>query len=152
MSLKDQLLQDMKDAMKEKAKLKLSVIRMVRSAIKNDEINKKIELDDEMVQEVVSRELKKRKESLVEYEKAGRPEEVEKLEEEIDVLMKYLPEQLTEEELQAIISGVIDEVKPESFKDQGKVMAKLMPLVKGKADGRLVSTIVKKTIEQKVTQ
>lgn len=154
MSLQEKLMEDMKQAMKdrEEGKLKLSVIRMTRAAIKNEEIVKKTLLDDEQVEDIIIKELKKRRESLFEYEKAERPEEVEKLKQEIDILMEYLPKQLSEEELNLIITKVINEVNPSSYKDQGKVMAKLMPLVKGKADGKLVGNLVKEIIEKKVAE
>ncbi len=154
MSLQERLMEDMKQAMrdKEEGKLKLSVIRMTRAAIKNEEINKKAELNDEQVEDIVIKELKKRKEALVEYEKAGRPDEVVKLEQEINILMDYLPKQLTEEELALIVADAINEVNPSSHKDQGKVMAILMPLIKGKADGKYVGNLVKELIEKKIAE
>jgi uncharacterized protein YqeY len=154
MSLQERLMEDRKQAMREKeeGKLKLSVIRMTRAAIKNEEINKKAELNDEQVEDIVIKEVKKRKDALVEYEKAGRPDEVEKLEQEINILMDYLPKQLSEEELTLIITNAINEVNPSSHKDQGKVMAKLMPLVKGKADGKIVGNLVKELIEKKIAE
>jgi len=154
MSLQERLLEDMKQAMrdKEEGKLKLSVIRMTRAAIKNEEINKKTLLDDEQIQDIIIKEVKKRKDALVEYEKAGRPDEVEKLNQELDILMDYLPKQLSREELTLIITKVIEEVNPSSYKDQGKVMAKLMPLIKGKADGKIVGNLVKELIEKKIAE
>ncbi len=154
MSLQERLMEDMKQAMrdKEEGKLKLSVIRMTRAAIKNEEINKKAELNDVEVEDVVIKEVKKRKDALVEYEKAGRPDEVAKLEQEIIILMNYLPKQLSQEELTLIITKAINEVNPSSPKDQGKVMAKLMPLVKGKADGKIVGNLVKELIEKKIAE
>ena len=152
MSLQERLIEDMKQAMraKEEGKLKLSVIRMTRAAIKNEEINKKVVLNDEQTEDIIIKEVKKRKDALTEYEKAGRPEEVKKLEQEIEILMEYLPKQLTEEELLRIITEAVNEVNPSSVKDQGKVMAKLMPLVKGKADGKIVGNLVKELIEKKI--
>lgn len=148
MSLKDRLTEDMKAAMKEKegGKIKLSVIRMVRSSIKNVEIEKKKELSEEEIIEVLSRELKKRKDSLEEYEKFGRQDIADGLKEEIGILMEYLPEQMSEGEIRVLVQAAVDEVKPEGPKDMGKVMAKLMPQVKGKADGKLVNQIVKEFI------
>lgn len=149
MSLKERLTEDMKAAMKEKesGKKKLSVIRMVRSSIKNVEIDKKRELSEEEVLEVLTREVKKRKDSYEEYTKVGRQDIADDLQEEIKVLMEYLPEQMSEEEVRAIVKNVIDEVKPSGPKDMGKVMGKLMPLVKGKADGKLVNQIVKEYLD-----
>lgn len=149
MSLKERLTEDMKAAMKEKesGKKKLSVIRMVRSSIKNVEIDKKRELSEEEVLEVLTREVKKRKDSYEEYMKVGRQDIADDLQEEVRVLMEYLPEQMSEEEVRAIVKNVIDEVKPSGPKDMGKVMGKLMPLVKGKADGKLVNQLVKEYLD-----
>ena len=145
MSLKDQLAEDMKAAMKEKesGKKKLSVIRMVRSSIKYVEIDKKCELSEEEVIDVLAREVKKRRDSLEEYLKAGREDIANGLKEEIEILIKYLPEQLSEAEVRALVKEVVDQVKPTGPKDMGKVMGKLMPKVKGRADGKLVNQIVK---------
>lgn len=145
MSLLDQLAEDMKAAMKEKesGKKKLSVIRMVRASLKNAEIDKKSELSEEEVIDVLAREVKKRRDSLEEYMKVGREDIANGLKEEVDILIKYLPEQLSEAEIRTIVKEVIDEVKPAGPKDMGKVMGKLMPKVKGRADGKLVNQIVK---------
>jgi uncharacterized protein YqeY len=135
----------MKTAMKEKegGKLRLSVIRMVRAAIKNIEIDKKKELSDDEVVEVIAREVKQRRDAMNEYRKADRQDIVDTLQEEISLLMPYLPEQLSEEEVRALVKAVIAEVQPQGPKDMGKVMGKLMPQVKGKADGKMVNQIVK---------
>lgn len=148
MSLQDRLAEDMKAAMKEKesGKKKLSVIRMVRSSLKNVEIDKKAELSEEEVIEVLAREVKKRRDSLEEFLKAGREDIANGLQEEIEILIKYLPAQLSEDEIRALVKAVVDEVKPAGPKDMGKVMGKLMPKVKGKADGKLVNQIVKEFI------
>lgn len=148
MSLQDRLAEDMKAAMKEKesGKKKLSVIRMVRSSLKNVEIDKKAELSEEEVIDVLAREVKKRRDSLEEFLKAGREDIANGLQEEIEILIKYLPAQLSEDEIRALVKAVVDEVKPAGPKDMGKVMGKLMPQVKGKADGKLVNQIVKEFI------
>lgn len=145
MSIKDRLTEDMKAAMKEKesGRLKLSVIRMARSAIKNIEIDKKKELNDDETIDVIAREVKQRRDAIDEFSKAGRQDIVDTLQQEIAVLMPYLPEQLTEEEIRSLVQEVITEVQPQGPKDMGKVMGKLMPKVKGKADGKLVNQIVK---------
>lgn len=154
MSLQERLMEDMKDAMraKEEGRLRLSVIRMTRAALKNEEIASKAPLTDEQAEEVIFKELKTRRESLLEFEKANRPEEVQQLKEEIDILMDYLPEQLSEEEIFELVKKVVDEVNPKAARDQGQVMAKLMPLVKGKADGRLVGNMVKEMIAKKIAE
>lgn len=148
MSLQDRLADDMKTAMKEKesGKKRLSVIRMVRSSLKNAEIDKKCELSEEEVIDVLAREVKKRRDALEEYLKAGREDIANDLQEEIEILIKYLPEQMSEDEIRTLVRAVIDEVKPAGPKDMGKVMGKLMPKVNGKADGKLVNQIVKEFI------
>lgn len=148
MSLLEMLAEDMKAAMREKesGKKRLSVIRMVRSSLKNVEIEKKHKLSEEEVIEVLARELKKRKDALEEYTKFGRQDIADGLQEEVDVLVKYLPEQMSEEEIRGLVKEVIAEVKPTGPKDMGKVMGKLMPNVKGKADGKLVNQIVKELL------
>lgn len=146
MSLKDQLSEAMKKAMKEKQPLKLSVIRLARAAIKNTEIDKRQELDDSGVIEVLAREVKQRRDSIEEYKKANRDDVVAELEEEISVLMEFLPEQMTEEEIRDLLTKVIAEVGAQTPKDIGKVMGKVAPLVKGKADGRQVNQILQQML------
>ncbi len=148
MSLKDMLNEDMKAAMKEKeaGKLRLSVIRMTKAAIKNIEIDKKKDLSEEEVIDVLAREVKQRRDSIAEYEKANREDIVNTLKEEIAILMKYLPEQLSADEIRKLAQEVVAEVNPSGPRDMGKVMSKLMPKVKGKADGKLVNEIVKELI------
>lgn len=150
MSLQERLLSDMKEAMKAKeaGKLKLTVIRMVRASIKNAEINIKRDLNDEEVLEVLTREVKQRRDAIPEYEKANRQDVVNSLEEEIKILMEYLPEQLTEAEITQLVKEAIEQVGASSPRDMGKVMGKLMPKVKGKADGKLVNKIVKDLLPQ----
>ena len=142
MSLKEELLQDMKTAMKAKeaGKTALSVIRMVRSSIRNAEIDGKCELDDAGVGAVIAKEMKQRKESLAEFEKAGRSDLVEETKAEMAVLEKYMPKQLTADEIRQIVN---DAVAGQSGLKMGDVMKLVMPKVKGKADGKLVSQIVR---------
>lgn len=147
MSLKDRLLNDMKESMKNKDKDRLSVIRMARAAILNAEKEKMRELEEEEVIEVLAREVKQRKESIPEFEKGNRPDLVEKIQREIDVLMEYLPKQLTETEIEDIVRQTIMELGANSLKDMGKVMGKLMPQLKGRADGSLVNKIVKQLLQ-----
>lgn len=148
MSLKDRLVEDMKVAMKakEEGKVRLSVIRMARAAIKNAEIDKKIEFDDQQVVEILAREVKMRRDSIVEFEKANRPDTVKALEEEISILMEYLPQQLSEGEIRQLVQETIAEVGAQSPKDLGKVMGKVSPKTKGRADGRLVNQIVRELL------
>jgi len=144
MSLKQVLLDDLKTAMKEKDNIRKNVITMVRAGILQVEKDKKVELDDEGVLEVIAKAVKQRKDSLPEYEKSNRPDLVENLKREIDILMSYLPQQLSEDELDNIVTQTIYEVGAQSAKDMGLVMKALMPKVKGRADGRLVNELVKK--------
>ena len=148
MSLKERLLQDMKDAMKAKDTVKKNTVQLVRSGVLQIEKDKKIELDDEGVLDVIAKELKKRRDSLPEFEKSGRTDLIENLNKEIEVLLGYLPEQLTEEEIQVIVDETIKEVQAESMKDMGKVMAAVTPKVKGRADNKIVSNYVKKLLQK----
>jgi uncharacterized protein YqeY len=142
MSLNERLNEDMKQAMRSQEKFKLSVIRMVRASIKNIEIDQKKTLDDNEVLDVLSREIKQRKDSLQEFEKAGRDDLAENLKAEIAILIKYLPQQLSEEEVKVIVQQTIQEVGASSKADMGKVMGALMPKVKGLADGKIVNQFV----------
>jgi len=146
MSLSDRLNEDMKQAMKSQDKFKLSVIRMVRSAIKNIEIDQRKTLDDNEVLDVLNREIKQRKDSLQEFEKAGRDDLATTLQAEIAVLMDYMPQQLNEEEIKVIVQQTIQEVGASSKADMGKVMGALMPKVKGRADGKLVNQAVQQLL------
>ena len=148
MTLRDRLTEDMKQAMKDKeaGKLKLSVIRMVRSAAKYLEIDRHKELDDNELLEVVAKEVKMRKDSLEEFRKANRPELLATLEQEIAILMEYLPEQMGEPEVRALVAQAVADAQASSPKDMGKVMAILMPKVKGRADGKLVNSLVKEML------
>jgi uncharacterized protein YqeY len=149
MSLKEELLQDMKQAMKarESGKLALSVIRMVRAAIRQTEIDGKCDLDDDGVNVIIAREMKQRKEALAEFKKAGRQDLIDQTEQEMEVLKKYMPEQLTPDELKQVITDALAGKDISSLK-MGDVMKMVMPLVKGKADGRLVSKAVKDILQQ----
>lgn len=145
MSIKDQLTADMKQAMKDReaGKLRLAVIRMVRANIKNVEINDKRELNDDEVLAVLMKEVKMRQDSLEEFEKAGRDELVAQAKEEIAILKKYLPEALSDDELKAIVAGVVAEVGATTMKDMGKVMPAVMAKNKGRADGKRINAIVR---------
>ncbi|WP_000054581.1 GatB/YqeY domain-containing protein, partial [Bacillus thuringiensis] len=137
MSLLGRLNDDMKQAMKNKQKEKLTVIRMVKAALQNEGIKLQHTLTEEEEVTVLAREVKQYKDSLLEFKKAGREDLVNKLQSEIQILSAYLPEQLTEEELVDVIKQVISEVGATSKADMGKVMTAVMPKVKGKTDGSL---------------
>lgn len=148
MSLKEKLANDMKEAMKarEAGKERLSVIRLVRGAIRQIEIDQRVELDDEGVLAVISKEVKQRRDSIEEFKKGGREDLVAQNEADIAILMEYLPAQLTEAEVKALVDEAIAAVGAKDPKDMGKVMKELMPKVKGKADGKLVNQLVKAAI------
>jgi uncharacterized protein YqeY len=143
MNIKEQLMIDLKDAMKQKAKLRKSVITMLRAAIKQIEIDKRIELTDEEVIDVIATQVKQKRSVIDEFLKGGREDLADEAKEEIAVLVKYLPQQLTEEEIKTIVSDVIAEVGATSMKDMGKVMGQVNSKTKGRADGKTVSQIVK---------
>lgn len=147
MNLSERLNEDMKQAMKSQDKFKLSTIRMVRSAIKNLEIDLKRTLNDDEVLEILGREIKQRKDSLQEFEKAGRDELSANLKAEIEIIGQYLPAQLTEEEIKVIVQQTIQETGASSKADMGKVMGALMPKVKGLADGKLVNQAVQQLLQ-----
>ncbi|EJS72342.1 hypothetical protein CN425_12260 [Bacillus cereus] len=142
MSLLGRLNDDMKQAMKNKQKEKLTVIRMVKAALQNEGIKLQHTLTEEEELTVLAREVKQYKDSLLEFKKAGREDLVDKLQSEIQILSAYLPEQLTEEDLVDVIKQVISEVGATSKADMGKVMTAVMPKVKGKTDGSLVNKLV----------
>lgn len=142
MGLAECLDADMKQAMKDKDKVRLSTIRMIRTAIKNTEIDQKKTLTDEEILDVLNRELKQRRDSLQAFEAGGRSDLVDQVQQEIAVLQAYLPEQLSEEELRAIVLETIQETGAVAKKDMGKVMSALMPKIKGRADGKLVNQLV----------
>ncbi|KHF41891.1 GatB/YqeY domain-containing protein [Halalkalibacter okhensis] len=144
MNLLERLNQDMKNAMKNKEKDRLSVIRMVKSSLQNEKYKLGRELTDDDSLTVLNRELKQRKDSLHEFEKANREDLASKLREEINVLEDYMPEQLSEEEVSQIVLETIAEVGASTKGDMGKVMGAIMPKVKGKADGGLVNRLVQK--------
>ena len=139
----ERIKKDIVSSMKEKDTLKLQTLRGVKGEIDLEHINKKVEITDELVIDCLSRQIKTRKESILEFEKGNRGDLVEKTNLEIELLKKYLPEQLTKDKLIEIIDMVFDKVKPTSNKDMGLIMKELTPLVKGKADMKEVSVIIK---------
>ena len=144
--MKEQLLQDLKEAMKEKDTIKKDAITMLRASILQVEKDTQKTLNDNEICAIVAKEVKKRKESLKEYEDANREDIVEGLKKEIEVLSKYLPEQLSKEEIEKLVDQAIIESQAISMKDMGEVMSILRPKTAGKADGKLVSDIVKEKL------
>ncbi len=135
MSLKERLMADLKDAMKNKDKLRKDVITMVRAAIKQKEVDERVELSDSDVENIIGKQLKEKKSSIEEFKKGNREDLVEHTNQEIEILLDYLPEQLSDEELKGII-----------MKDIGKLMKNVMPLIKGKADGKQVNAIARELL------
>lgn len=143
MTLYEQVNSDMIGYMKNKDKDSLSTIRLLKSAIDLARINNKLEeITDELVIEVVSKQIKTHKESIIEFKNAGREDLSSKLEKEIELLSKFLPEQLTNEEIENEINKIFDEIKPNGKSDMGKIMKEANIRLKGKADFKLVSEIV----------
>ena len=143
MTLKERLADDLKSAMKEKNVIRKNVVQMVRAAVLQFEKDNKVTLEDDGVLEVIAKQLKQRKDSLPDYEKSGRDDLIAGLKAEMDVLMEYLPKQLTEDELKAVIQETIAEVGASSMKDMGKVMAAVKAKTVGRADGRMINEIAK---------
>lgn len=144
--MREKILEDLKQAMKEQDKELLSVIRMVKGAMQLEEIKVKHPLTDEEVITILSREIKTRKESIAEFEKGNRNDLIEKTQSEIDILSRYMPEQLSEEEVDKIIEEVFAIVNPQVPSDMGKIMGMLTPKLKGKTDMSLVSKKVKEKL------
>lgn len=139
----EKLNKDMIEAMKAKDKEKLSVIRACKAALDKERIDKGVEVNEDLLTTVVSREIKMRKESIGEFEKGGRDDLVKQYQSEIDILKEYLPPQMDEAEIDAEIEKIFDLVKPESIKDMGKVMKEASTIFKGKADMGLVNSKIK---------
>ena len=146
MNLNDRIMNDLKEAMKNKDSFKLSVIRMVKGAIQLEKINKKRDLNDEEVIDVISKQIKLRKDSINEFEKAGRNDLADTTKKEVEVLNEYMPEQLSSEEVNKIIDEAFVKVNPTSQKDMGLIMKEVTPKVKGKADMGEVSRIIKEKL------
>ena len=146
MSLREQLNEDMKQAMKARDDLRLSAVRMVRAAIKNREIDTRTELDDKAVTEVISTLVKQRRESIRMYREGNRPDLADKEESELAVLIEFLPAQLSIDQIDKLVAQVILDIEAQGIKDMGRVMKAVAPLTAGKADGKLVSDAVRKLL------
>ena len=146
MSLKDRLTADFKDAMKAHDDIRKNTINLTRAAIKQDEVDNRVELDEQGIIDILNKQVKMRKDALSDFEKAGRTDLIEAYKKEIDILTVYLPEQLTEEELTSIIMETKSELGIEDKSGMGKLMGAVMPKVKGKADGDAVRKIVQRIL------
>ena len=144
--MKDELLQDLKEAMKNKDTLRKDTITMLRAAILQVEKDSQKTLTDDEICAIVAKEVKKRKESVKEYEDAGRQDIADSLKQEVEILSKYLPEQLSQEEIVKLVEDAVKESGAASPREMGKVMSILRPKTAGKADGKLVSDIVKEKL------
>lgn len=146
MGLEDRLMEEMKEAMKSNDKLRLSTIRMVRSAIKNKEIEQRGKLDDEGIYKLIQAMVRKGEESIEQFKAGGRMDLVEKERREIEILNSFLPQPMSKEEILSIIDEVVAETQATSLKDMGKVMKSVMPRLGGRADGKLVNQLVKERL------
>ena len=143
----EKLKQDMIVAMKAKDKDRLTTLRMIKGDLDKEHIDKKREINDELLIEVVNRGIKQRKDSIVEFEKGGRQDLIDKTQEELAILQSYLPAQLSDEEVLAIIDEAFQIVNPEGSRDMGKIMKEIQPKLKGRADMKQVSEIIKTKLQ-----
>ena len=146
--MRERILTDLVSAMKNKDKLTLSVLRMVKGAIQLEEINVKHELNDDEIVRIISKQIKTRKDSIAEFEKGNRTDLIEATISEIKILENYMPEQMTEEEISKVIDEVFAQINPVGPSDMGKIMGTISPLVKGKADMGLVNKMIKEKLDK----
>lgn len=144
--LKERLLEDLKEAMKNKDIVRKNVVQMARAAILQVEKDKKVTLEDEQIVEIIAKESKKRKDSLVDYEKSGREDLIMQVKQEVEILSEYLPRQLAIEELEEIIKQIIQEENATSMKDMGRVMKVAKEKIGARADGKTINEVVKKIL------
>jgi hypothetical protein len=143
MSLKDRITQDVKDAMRARDKARLATLRLITAAIKQREVDERIELDDTQVTLVLDKMVKQRRESIVQFEKAGRDDLITIETSELEIITPYLPEQLGEDEINALIDSALEQTGATSVKDMGKVMGQLKPKLQGRADMGAVSALIR---------
>lgn len=144
--LKEKLLQDLKEAMKEKNVIRKNVIQMVRAAILQVEKDKQIEVTEEQIIEIIAKEAKKRKDSIADYEKSGRQDLLDQIKQEITILQEYLPEQLSKQEIEEKVKAIITNLGASSMKDMGKVMKTAKEELGASADGKMINEIAKKLL------
>ena len=144
--LKEQLMQDLKDAMKEKDTIKKDTVQMVRAAILQIEKDKAIAVDDSKIIEIIAKEVKGKKDALVEFEKGGRQDLIDQTNSEIEILSRYLPKQLSKEEIKEIVKKIVSEIGATSMKDMGTVIKTVGARTQGRADMSQVSQIVKERL------
>ncbi len=146
MSMKDQLMSDLKEAMKAKDVIRKSTITMLRAQIKQFEVDNRADITEEQITDIIAKQVKQKNAAIDEFEKAERTDLVDEAKREIEVLMAYLPEQMTEDEIRALVQESIAEVGASAMKDMGKVMGVLAPKTKGKADNKFVSQVVRELL------
>ncbi len=146
MTLKDKLKSDLISAMKEKDAVRKNVVQLIKAGVLQIEKDKKITLDDEGVLDVIAKQLKQRRDSLPDYEKSGREDLIAELKREMEILMEYLPAQLSHEELVAIVKEAVESTGASTLKDMGKIMAAVMPKTKGRADGKEINSIARELL------
>jgi uncharacterized protein YqeY len=147
MSLKTQLDTDLKDAMRSGDKPKRDTLRMLLAAIKQEEVDNRVEIDDEGTIAILTRQMKQRRESITDYEKAGQPDQVAQEMYEMELIESYLPRMMGEEEIKPVVAQVIADMGVTDMKGMGQVMGQVMAKLQGKADGRLVSQIVRQSLQ-----
>ena len=146
--LKEKLMSDLKEAMKEKQILRKNVVQMIRAAILQVEKDKQIELDDNQILEIIAKEAKKRKDSLADYEKSGRKDLIDQVKEEIKIISEYLPKQLSKEEITNIVKQVISETGATTIKDMGRVMKTSKEKIGTAADGKAINEVVRELLKE----
>ncbi len=146
MTIKDKLKSDLITAMKEKDTVRKNVVQLIKAGVLQVEKDNKITLDDEGVLDVIAKQLKQRRDSLPDYEKSGRDDLIAQLKREMELLMEYLPAQLSHEELVAIVKKAIAETGASTIKDMGRIMKEVMPQTKGRADGKEINAIARELL------
>ncbi|MGN0183004.1 MAG: GatB/YqeY domain-containing protein [Candidatus Ornithomonoglobus sp.] len=146
MTIKEKLKEDLKTAMKEKDTVRKNVVQLIKAGVLQVEKDKKITLDDEGVTDVIAKQLKQRRDSLPDYEKSGREDLIAQLKREMELLMEYLPAQLSHDELVEIVSKAVKDTGASTVKDMGKIMAAVMPKTKGRADGKEINKIARELL------
>jgi len=147
MTLKDQLMDDLKVSMRNKDTIKKNAIIMIRAAIKQKEVDERIDVSQEAILDIISKQLKEKRMAIKEFERGQRQDLVDLTEKEIEILLRYLPEQLSEGQLEEIVIETINEINATSMKDIGMIMKTIMPKIKGRADGNMVNNIIRKILK-----
>lgn len=144
--MRQTILNDLVSTMKAQDKEKLSVLRMVKGAVQLEEINVKHELNDDEMITILGRQIKTRKESILEFQKGNRQDLIDATQKEIDILSKYMPEQMSAEEIDKVITDAFNKINPTGPSDMGKIMGMVNPILKGKADMSMVSKVIKERL------